>query len=228
MSIETHRVVIGACGWNHAAWLDEFYSEDLPEDWQLGFYSNEFSVVYVPAPDWVEHPDLEEWVDDVSESFRFILEVPARVLSDDAAYMEALKNAKALNEFCLGFVFQVDTSICKESALFQSRYKEASAIASVCVDKQGCECSGDFEQILLQNNISELWNGTGSEIKGLGRGGLAITRIASDGLDMRSLRTVMETCLSVSSDDCVSVLIIEGTPPSLEILRNADTLLNLL
>jgi len=228
MSIETHRVVIGASGWKHAAWLDEFYSEDLPEDWQLGFYSNEFSVVYVPASDWVERPDLEEWLDDVSEFFRFILEVPAQVLSDDAAYMAALKNAKSLDEFCLGFVFQLDTSICKEPVLFQSRYKEASAIATVCVDKQGYECSGDFEQILLENNICELWNGTGSEIKGLGRGRLAITRIASEGLDMRSLRAVIETCLSVSNDDCVSVLIVDGEPPSLETLRNADTLLNLL
>jgi len=228
MSIDTHRVAIGACGWKHAAWSDEFYAEDLPEDWQLGFYSNEYSVVYVPASDWVDHSDLEEWGDDVSESFRFILEVPAQLLSDDTAYMSALRKAKGLSKFCLGFVFRLDANICKESALFQSRYREASTIAPVCVDKSGYECSPDFEQFLLKNNISELWDGKSSEVEGLGRGHLAITRIVSDGLDMRSLRAVIETCLSVSSNDCVSVLVIEGAPPSLDILRNADTLLNLL
>jgi len=228
MSTETHRVVIGACGWKHVAWLDEFYAEDLPEEWQLGFYSNEFSVVYVPASDWIDHLDLEEWGDDVSESFRFILEIPAQILRNDAAYISALKNAKGLGEFCLGFVFRLDANICKESGLFQSRCSEASAIAPICVDKSGHESSADFDQILLENNISELWDGKSSEVEGLGRGHLAITRIASDELDMRSLRTVIETCLSVSSDDCVSVLIIEGEPPSLDILRNADTLLNLL
>ena len=228
MSIETHRVAIGACGWKHAAWLDEFYAEDLPEDWQLGFYSNEYSVVYVPASDWVDRSDLEEWGDDVSESFRFILEIPAQLLRDDAAYMSALEKAKTLSEFCLGFVFRLDANICKESGLFQSRYREASAVAPVCVDKPGVECPPDFEQILLKNNISELWDGKSSEVEGLGRGRLAITRISSDGLDMRSLRAVIETCLSVSSDDCVSVLVIEGEPPSLEMMRNANTLLNLL
>ena len=228
MSIETHRVAIGACGWKHAAWLDEFYAEDLPEDWQLGFYSNEYSVVYVPASDWLDHSDLEEWGDDVSESFRFILEIPAQLLGDDAAYTSALKKAKGLSEFCLGLVFLLDANICNESGLFQSRYREASVIAPVCVDKSGYECSADIEQILLENNISELWNGKSSEVEGLGRGRLAITRISSDDLDMRSLRAVIETCLSVSSDDCISVLVIEGEPPSLEMMRNADTLLNLL
>lgn len=228
MSIEIHRVAIGACGWKHSAWLNEFYSEDLPNDWQLGFYSNEFSVVYVPAADWLEHLDLDDWVDDVTESFRFILEVPSQLLSDETAFTAALNKVKSLKTACLGFVFQLEQAISHDVVLFQSRYDAARTIAPVCVDKQGIVIPKELEHALLKNNISEVWNGIGEENSSLARGSLAITRVSSEGLDMRRLRTVIETCLSVSNEDCVSVLILDGEPPSLEMLRNADILLNLL
>jgi hypothetical protein len=45
---------------------------------------------------------------------------------------------------------------------------------------------------------------------------------------MKELRKVLEVNLSASSEDCISVLFIDGSPPSLALLRNADILLNLL
>ena len=72
MSIDTHRVAIGACGWLHQDWIGDFYPDDLPEDWYLGYYANEFSVVYIPASVWINEADLSDWCEDVSETFRFI------------------------------------------------------------------------------------------------------------------------------------------------------------
>lgn len=233
MSIETHRVVIGACGWKHQAWLNDFYAEDLPEDWQLGFYSNEFSVVYVPAADWLDVSDITEWSEDISETFRFILEIPASCLQDERCFSEALKKAASLGEFCLGLVFQLDQSICDDTRLFQSRLEAAQAITAVCVDKRGIILSDEFKHMLLMLNISEVWNGQQQNNKsvddlGLTRGGLAISRVSGEGLDAVELRKVIEVCLAASSENCISVLCIEGNPPSLEILRNADIILNLL
>ena len=94
MSVESHRVLIGAYGWKHPAWNYDFYDEDLPEDWQLGFYANEFPVVYVPASDWLEQADLAEWEEEVTESFRFILDVPCEVINDVSQLTKALKKAQ--------------------------------------------------------------------------------------------------------------------------------------
>lgn len=105
MSVETHRVLIGACGWKHQAWLDDFYDDDLPEDWQLGFYSNEFSVVYVPASDWIDEPGLDEWKDEVAETFRFILEIPADVIQDPQRFSEILTKVKNWEIYVLGWYF---------------------------------------------------------------------------------------------------------------------------
>jgi hypothetical protein len=73
----------GARGWRHATWRHAYYPQDLPDEWQLAYYSNEFSVVLVPAADWrAQSPEtLGQWVEDVHEEFRFFLELPALAAS---------------------------------------------------------------------------------------------------------------------------------------------------
>jgi uncharacterized protein YecE (DUF72 family) len=228
MSVETHRVLMGTCGWKHQAWLNDFYSEDLPEEWQLGFYSNEFPVVYVPASDWIDVTDIAEWTEDVSDSFRFILEVPENVLKDEEYFVTAISKAKTLGEFCLGLVFQLTPELCDDIQLIQKRLDVAQAVAPVCIEKCGTPFTTEFEQFLQKQNITEVWNGQEEKNKGATCGSLSISRILGNKLDMAGLRKVVEVCLSESSEDCISVLCLEGEPPSLEQLRNADTILNLL
>ena len=227
MSVETHRVLIGACGWKHAAWLDEFYSDDLPEDWHLGFYSNEFPVVYVSASDWIDETNLDEWIEDISDDFRFILQVPAEALNNESTFASLLTNIKKLGEHCLGIVFELNQSICDDSNLLDTCLTQAQAISSVCVERNGLLLSDECKALLNEKNVAEVGDGITEtlEVKG---SHLAITHISSENLDMTMLRTALEICLKVSNDDCVSVLCIDGEPPSLEVLRNADILLNLL
>ena len=45
------NITVGSYGWRHPHWRGSFYPEDLPEDWQLSYYSNEFSVVMVTDED---------------------------------------------------------------------------------------------------------------------------------------------------------------------------------
>jgi hypothetical protein len=80
------NVNVGAYGWLHPHWLGGFYHEDMPEEWQLNYYSNEFNCVLVPADYWhAEHGyDCDSWLDDVHENFVFYLELPATLLTDRA------------------------------------------------------------------------------------------------------------------------------------------------
>jgi len=228
MSVETHRVLMGACGWNHETWLNDFYSDDLPEDWQLGFYANEFPVVYVPAADWLNVIDIAEWTEDVSDSFRFILEISNDILNDELRFTAALEQVKTLGDFCLSLVFQLRPSVCSDINLFQKHLDMAQAIAPVCVQLNDSPFSDEFKGILLKQNISEVWDGISPIDDSLKRGTIAITHITDENVDMKSLRTIIEGCLTASNEDCISVLCLDGDPPSLELLRNADILLNLL
>jgi hypothetical protein len=228
MSVESHRVLIGAYGWKHPAWNNDFYDEDLPEDWQLGFYANEFPVVYVPASDWLEQAELAEWEEEVTESFRFILDIPSEVINDTSQLSEALKKAHSLGDFCLGLVFHVNQDVMENVSEFKQHLEKATSFTNVCVDKGEHVLTTAFSNLLNDNNISEVWNGISADYEALKRGSLALTRVSANDMDMASLRKVVEVCFSVSSENCISVMCLQGNPPSLEKMRNADIILNLL
>jgi len=238
MSVETHRVVIGACGWKHSAWSNDFYEGDLPEDWQLGFYSNEFPVVYVPAEDWLvgDDTDLSQWTEDVTDSFRFILELPANTLNDTAAYNAALTKAKSLGEFCLGLILVVDQTLCDDITLLQTCIEKAKTVSMACIDSQNIVLTKQLNDLFVQNAVSKVWhakksgheNESATNFAEDGGINLALTRVTGQNLAMPDLRKVLEACLSMSNEDCAAVLIFDGEPPSIDMMRNADTLLNLL
>lgn len=69
------RLRVGAVGWDHAHWVETYYPHDLPAEWRLGFYANEFPAVLVPQQQWQEQwQDLADWAEDVPDEFRFYLQ----------------------------------------------------------------------------------------------------------------------------------------------------------
>ena len=65
-----------AHGWDFPAWVNAFYPEDLPADWRLAYYANEFRGVLVPDACWRASPpaDLGSWFEDLAEPFEVYLE----------------------------------------------------------------------------------------------------------------------------------------------------------
>ena len=233
MSVESYRVAIGACGWKHKAWQDNFYPEDLPQDWFLGYYANEFPVVYVPAADWVKEQDLSGWIEDVSDSFRFILELPATYLEDETLFSAALEKARSLGEYCTGLVFVLDNVICDDVNCLHSRLDAVLEFTTVCVDTQKIALPAALEDLLISRDISEVRtshkkNNDSQAGSTLARGKLALTHISGEALDAAIIRHELEILLAASTPDRICVLCIDGEPPSLEVMRNADIILNLL
>ncbi|MGD8642686.1 MAG: hypothetical protein PVI15_00275 [Chromatiales bacterium] len=79
------RVQVAARGWLHEEWVRDYYPDDLPADWRLAFYANEFAGVLVPADYWssADWPDTAQWREDVSDRFRFFLELDERLLEPE-------------------------------------------------------------------------------------------------------------------------------------------------
>lgn len=98
---EESFIRVGACGWDLPHWNNSFYPDDLPQDWRLSYYANEFSAVLVPADVWqAEQENLEDWGDEVGQGFRFYLQQAERVASE----AELLKVEQALGSCFGGFV----------------------------------------------------------------------------------------------------------------------------
>jgi hypothetical protein len=71
-------VTVVADGWWALSDSASYYPDDLPADWQLGYFANEHPGAYISAVDWCADAVLllHEWRDAVPESFRFFLECP--------------------------------------------------------------------------------------------------------------------------------------------------------
>lgn len=67
----TNSLMLAAVGLEGPGWDNDYYPEDLPEDWRLGYYANEFPGILIPAGVWSDAPDVGQWLEDVDEAFEF-------------------------------------------------------------------------------------------------------------------------------------------------------------
>lgn len=63
-------------GWWALGDADAFYPDDLPDEWRLAYFANQFRAVLVPRSAWQVRPafDCADWRSDVHAAFRFFLE----------------------------------------------------------------------------------------------------------------------------------------------------------
>ena len=69
------RVLVAADGWEDLADAEQFYPDDLPEEWRLSYFANANSAVYLPRARWggVADDRLAAWGEGVHPRFRFYL-----------------------------------------------------------------------------------------------------------------------------------------------------------
>ena len=71
-----NRIDLVPRGWEQESWIREFYPDDLPEEWRLCYFANEFSSVLLPRATWMGVADdvVTEWAADLPAQFRIYLE----------------------------------------------------------------------------------------------------------------------------------------------------------
>ncbi|MBJ6611296.1 MAG: hypothetical protein JG718_13115 [Candidatus Thiothrix moscowensis] len=76
---------LAAYGWSPADWQRLFYPEDLPQEWRISYYANEFASVLLPVSVWDELPARQAvlWMAEVRPEFRFFAEITPALLRAD-------------------------------------------------------------------------------------------------------------------------------------------------
>ena len=232
MSETTHRIQIGAYGWSHAAWQDDFYPHELPEDWQLGYYGNEFPVIMVPAAYWQQPgpAQIEAALEDCAESLQVVYEAPL-VLQADTPVAEAVSLVHDLVEQ-IGALAQpcAALSIPADSADFP--FGEFLQVLDVSIPVVFCFATGladtqasHLYPLFKEYAVGLCWTGGAGE-EALQFGPVALTIIRGP-LEMRRLRGVIETILATTSQEQHSILIFQDEPPDIQSMRNAAVMLDL-
>lgn len=218
-----YPILIGACGWSHSNWEVDFYPEDLPPDWRLSYYANEFPVVLVPEEEWhMPGADATSWCEESEASFRFVIEITATTVEE---VQSQLHRAAALLDRSLGILLQ--TSVTIETSMLVDLLDTAEAFLPVCVDFGNKDPAESVIQVLLQRQISWCWHGEG-EPEGLKSGPFAVTRITSTDINPRKIRYWVETCLAAADDKHQMILLFDGKPPDIEAIRQAQIICDLL
>lgn len=79
-----HSLELAGYGGAPADWSNCFYPDDLPPEWQMAYYANEFSTVLLPASFWQGKTDFqrlaESWLLETRDSFRFHAEITTSLL----------------------------------------------------------------------------------------------------------------------------------------------------
>ena len=156
---------VGAYGWKHENWLDSFYPEDLPGDWQLTYYANEFSCVLMPAHYLLaDDCDIEQWLDDVPDTFKFYVEWPDSDVDDDLLLNQLLMFGDQLSGILIKRSRQLATKIpvycwsgCKmQQQLWQPDNQGQSGVAAIAIDGHDLKTQKHWLQKFQKDTINEL------------------------------------------------------------------------
>jgi hypothetical protein len=154
---KTHNeIIVSARGWSHPSWHGTFYPDDLPEDWRLSYYGNEFRAVVVPASEWIglDTVEIERWAEDVSEEFLFYLEIEDP-LTDWEQTAEVLK---PLGDQLGGFLLR-PMEVGADLAIISPNIASASQLAPVSVLlPDGVEPNSAGKKLLKQYGAQCSWN----------------------------------------------------------------------
>lgn len=215
---------IGSYGWQHPAWVDTFYPEELPEEWQLPYYANEFRFVLVPVQDWskADEETLEQWRDDVHEQFRFMFELTPEAVKNAGQSLDALTErfADVLN----GFVFRTGSSRLRDELTTLQQLREK---ARVFVDfGPGREPDEAERSLLEQHGLAFCWHlGNPENLQGAE---LALLESSDAIRDKRKLSAMMQAFLANTGKEGEFFLIFTGSPPPAQVMRDAVVISDLL
>ena len=251
MTQRDYRILIGAAGWQHKEWGSEvFYPEDLPEDWYLSFYANEFPVVLLPFECWQDEIVGQQTLDEISEQardgFRCLFECSWKQDNSEQLLLQ-IKKLDQVSEHVAGLL--ITTKIENlNNPLFAGFLASVQQTYKVCLalkhQRLNAELSGDettadqesnsnfanVSDFCHQHNIALCWDGK-DKIIVPDNAPLWVARCNSE-QDKKALlldlKTIIAGQLEHESLLRDNVLIVDGSPPGVDALRNANIMLDIM
>ena len=225
-----HVVLIGANGWQHENWTGEFYPDDLPEEWQIGYYGNEYQVVVVPRTYWSATPNtFTQWLEESDDSLRMVCEWPVEATQTEIN--QARQGITAISKRVLAVLIPLSAKVSETELAI---YKELAGKYPLCFDVV-TEQRDSLLPWLAENfngdDYGVCWRADQANKQDLTLGSVSVTRISDEPSNMvapKELRTILETIVAETKSDRHMVLIVDGEPPSMQLLTNAGIILDLL
>jgi hypothetical protein len=212
---------VGSRGWRHSHWVGGFYPDDMPQDWWLSYYSNEFRSVLIPW-NYLQEADAstaQQWKTDVHDEFKFFIE-----LSPDISVDRISRLLQPLAPQLGGVILQErnwDDVLIKKAQLNEV-IKTIIDIAPVALAKQ--YMSKNILTALERYQLGCYWQPETDSLNECD-GVLNIAEITQAvNHDPKTLKKIIEHCYSIQGPTTIS-LVFGGNAPNIEEMRTA-TMIN--
>ncbi len=202
------RLIVGSVGWDHPGWSEQFYPDDLPPEWRLSYYANEFQMVLLPLDCWLtgNQEQLCAWREDVSDRFDFILDITGMATGDVNAMAQLDRCQAALGDRLAGVASWVSLAEPVRGRVQSLLGAEARFLAAA---------TDPLEQE--------------STVQVASNAAIGCALIPGDaGRDLKWLRLVMESLAARFSGASALRLFFAGVPPQVQVMREAVILWQLL
>lgn len=206
-TVMREELPVGALGWEHPAWVGDFYPDDLPPEWRLTYYANEFPLLLLPGEAWrtADRERLRGWCEDVSERFRFVLDVSG-IGPDAGTTLGQLQACRcALGDRLAGAVSWSRLSGQADAVL-------QGALGDACPLARAATLAGVTPDVRVAEAAA--WSG--------------VLIPEGAGHDLRWLRGVFESLAPRFRGVAPPMLFFAGRPPPVRLMREAPVLWQLL
>lgn len=225
-----HIILIGAYGWLHPQWDDEFYPDDLPTDWKIGYYGNEYPVVVVPNTYWPQFDgQCAKWLEDCDETLQFVCEWPPQG-SAELHYVQAQQCIDQLGERMLAVLVPINRTPNTDDWQRLATLAQNNAISLAPDNGLMPDLAEQARLHLPADRYGFCWNGEPASADNLAAGPVAICSISGT-MQPKALRVLIETMIKAGKQCGHTrplVLFAQGEPPELQLLTNAGIILDLL
>lgn len=112
------NIIFGLSGLVHSSLMNNFYTEDLPEDWRLDYYSNEFDALHCSESDIELLDELQEMIEEknftcfLEKKAGLNLELPEQVITVELSHDLNLTDQDDGVQWVDAIIAQKDIGIC--------------------------------------------------------------------------------------------------------------------
>jgi hypothetical protein len=195
----------------HPGWNATFYPPEMPEDWRLSYYANEFRAVLLPFEALRDSSaqDVRSWGEAARPDFKFALELRPHPAIDELAVKAAPLAGRIVAILIRGAAGR------GVSPAFVENCVRSFACVPVTLD---LPAQPSLDPALLNRLGAALY--WPMSVAVACRGDCAMGRL-SPVSDLRALRAQIEDFLGYASDCPRAVLVAEGDSPDIELMSQA-------
>lgn len=145
----SHDLLLGTRDWAGPLRAGIFYPDDLPAEWRLTYYANEYRTVLVPTPRW-RGADWAQWRADTPAEFRFVIEVDA----DDIGFAAMVDVVAALRERVGAILVRNGTRLIEAPERVDGLLQQLAHLGAVVLD---VAAAAPATKLLRRWNAGVLW-----------------------------------------------------------------------